>query len=70
MAVVAAAAICSRTRYSIWRFPYELGQSGGAAFLIIYIAFVVLLGMPLMMSEFLIGRMVKVMQWVLSKAGT
>ena len=42
---------------NIWRFPYELGQSGGAAFLIIYIAFVVLLGMPLMMSEFLIGRM-------------
>jgi NSS family neurotransmitter:Na+ symporter len=57
MAVVAAAAGSAVGLGNIWRFPYELGQSGGAAFLIVYLAFVVLLGMPLMMSEFLIGRM-------------
>ena len=57
MAVVAAAAGSAVGLGNIWRFPYELGQSGGAAFLILYLLFVVLIGMPLMMSEFVIGRM-------------
>ena len=57
MAVVAAAAGSAVGLGNIWRFPYELGQSGGAAFLIIYLFFVVVIGMPLMMSEFVIGRM-------------
>lgn len=41
---------------NIWRFPYETGQNGGAAFLVIYILSVLFLGIPLMMSEFIIGR--------------
>lgn len=41
---------------NIWRFPYMAGQNGGAAFIIIYIACVLLLGIPCMVSEFIIGR--------------
>lgn len=41
---------------NIWRFPIETGQNGGAAFIIIYAACVFLLGIPIMMSEFFIGR--------------
>ncbi|MCQ2291661.1 MAG: sodium-dependent transporter [Bacteroidales bacterium] len=41
---------------NIWRFPYMLGQNGGGAFLLIYIFFVFLIGIPLMMTEFIIGR--------------
>lgn len=57
LAVVAAAAGSAVGLGNIWRFPYELGQYGGAAFLIIYLFFVVVIGMPIMMSEFVIGRM-------------
>ena len=57
LAVVAAAAGSAVGLGNIWRFPYELGQYGGAAFLLVYLAFVILLGMPVMMSEFVIGRM-------------
>lgn len=41
---------------NIWRFPYVAGENGGAAFLLIYVAFVILLGIPVMMAEILIGR--------------
>ncbi len=41
---------------NIWRFPYVVGESGGAAFLLIYLGLVVLLGIPVMLSELLIGR--------------
>lgn len=41
---------------NIWRFPYEAGVHGGGAFLIIYIACVFLIGLPVMLSEFVIGR--------------
>ena len=41
---------------NIWRFPYETGNHGGAAFIIIYLGCILLLGMPIMVSEFLIGR--------------
>lgn len=44
---------------NIWRFPIETGQNGGAAFIIVYIACVCLLGIPIMMSEFFIGRHTK-----------
>ena len=40
----------------IWRFPYMTGQNGGAVFIIIYIFCVLLLGIPCMVSEFIIGR--------------
>ncbi len=41
---------------NIWRFPYICGKYGGGAFIIVYLAFVFLLGSVLMMSEFIIGR--------------
>jgi neurotransmitter:Na+ symporter, NSS family len=41
---------------NIWRFPYITGENGGAAFLVLYVAFVLLLGLPVMMAEILVGR--------------
>ena len=41
---------------NVWRFPYMTGANGGAAFIIVYIACVLLLGIPCMVSEFIIGR--------------
>lgn len=41
---------------NIWRFPYEAGVHGGGAFLLLNIAFVLILGIPVMCAEFLIGR--------------
>ncbi|MBR1394673.1 MAG: sodium-dependent transporter [Prevotella sp.] len=41
---------------NVWRFPYMAGQNGGAVFILIYLACVLLLGMPCMISEFIIGR--------------
>ena len=41
---------------NIWRFPYVAGENGGGAFLLIYILSVLLLGLPIMLSEFAIGR--------------
>lgn len=41
---------------NIWRFPYVAGDNGGGAFLIIYILCVLVLGLPLMLAEFSVGR--------------
>ena len=41
---------------NIWRFPYMLGQNEDAAFLAVYILCIILLGLPVMLSEFFIGR--------------
>ena len=41
---------------NIWRFPYMAGQNGGAVFIIIYVFCVLVLGIPCMVSEFIIGR--------------
>ena len=41
---------------NVWKFPYVAGQNGGGAFVIVYLLCVVLIGMPVMMSEILIGR--------------
>ena len=41
---------------NLWRFPYLLGQNGGAAFILIYLGFVFLVGLPVMLAEFIIGR--------------
>lgn len=41
---------------NIWRFPYETGNHGGAAFILIYLGCILLLGPPIMIAEFLIGR--------------
>ena len=41
---------------NIWRFPYVVGENGGAAFIIIYLLIILLIGLPLMMTEFSLGR--------------
>ena len=41
---------------NVWRFPYMVGENGGAVFIIIYVVCVVLLGIPCMVSEFIVGR--------------
>ncbi|KXB48549.1 Sodium:neurotransmitter symporter family protein [Bacteroidales bacterium KA00344] len=41
---------------NVWRFPYMTGENGGAAFILIYLGCVLLLGIPCMISEFIIGR--------------
>lgn len=41
---------------NIWRFPYEAGNNGGAAFLFVYIFFVMAIGIPVICAEFVIGR--------------
>lgn len=41
---------------NIWRFPYETGNHGGAAFILIYLGCILLLGLPIMIAEFMIGR--------------
>lgn len=53
---IAAAAGSAIGLGNIWRFPYTVGENGGGAFLLLYIAFVFLLGVPIMMSELAIGR--------------
>lgn len=55
--VIAAAAGSAIGLGNIWRFPYVAGENGGGAFLIVYLIFIVLLGIPVMLSEFTIGRM-------------
>lgn len=41
---------------NIWKFPYMVGESGGAAFVLIYLACVFIIGLPLLSSEWLLGR--------------
>jgi len=41
---------------NIWKFPYVAGQNGGGAFVLVYLACVAIIGMPVMMSEILMGR--------------
>lgn len=44
---------------NIWRFPYMAGEGGGSAFLLLYLAFVVLLGLPLMIAEIGVGKIAR-----------
>lgn len=41
---------------NIWRFPFLAGENGGAAFLVIYLSLILLVGLPLILAEFSIGR--------------
>ncbi|WP_102347819.1 sodium-dependent transporter [Bacillus sp. Marseille-P3661] len=41
---------------AIWKFPYVAGMNGGGAFFLIFIVFTLLIGLPMLISEFLIGR--------------
>ncbi len=42
---------------SIWKFPYVVGENGGGAFIILYIVCALVFGLPLVMNEFLIGKL-------------
>lgn len=41
---------------NVWKFPYMAGQGGGGAFVLFYLIFLVLLGLPIMTMEFAVGR--------------
>ena len=41
---------------NIWRFPFQTAENGGAAFLVVYLAAVVIIGLPALLAEFVIGR--------------
>ena len=54
--MIAAAAGSAIGLGNIWRFPYVLGENGGGVFLLIYLLLVAMVGIPVMLSEFTIGR--------------
>ena len=54
--IIAAAAGSAIGLGNIWRFPYIAGKGGGAAFILIYACFIILIGMSCLIVEFLIGR--------------
>ena len=56
LGIVAAAAGSAIGLGNIYRFPCEVGNNGGAAFILVYLAIVVFLGIPVMLSELVIGR--------------
>ena len=41
---------------NVWKFPWMAGQYGGGAFVAIYLLFLVILGLPVMVMEFSLGR--------------
>lgn len=41
---------------NIWKFPYIAGEYGGGAFVLIYLVFIALIGLPIMMAEIMLGR--------------
>ena len=56
LAFVLAAAGSAVGLGNIWRFPYIVGTNGGAAFVIIYLVIIALIGYPMMVTEMTIGR--------------
>ena len=56
LAIILATAGSAVGLGNIWRFPFMTGQNGGAAFILVYFACVLLLGIPGMVSEFIVGR--------------
>ena len=41
---------------NIWRFPYVTGENGGAAFVLVYLVCVLVIGVPILMAELMLGR--------------
>ena len=41
---------------NVWKFPYMVGMYGGAAFILIYLLFLIIMGLPFMVCEFAVGR--------------
>lgn len=44
---------------NVWKFPYMAGQGGGGAFVLFYLLFLVILGLPILCMEFAVGRQVR-----------
>lgn len=53
---ILVAAGCAIGLGNVWRFPYIAGEYGGAAFILIYLVFLAILGLPVMVMEFAVGR--------------
>jgi len=56
MGAIAAAVGSAVGLGNIWRFPYEAGINGGGAFIMVYILCIIVMGIPVILSEFIIGR--------------
>ena len=56
MGAIAAAVGSAVGLGNIWRFPYEAGVNGGGAFILVYIMCILVMGIPVILSEFIIGR--------------
>lgn len=56
LGIIAAAAGSAIGLGNIWKFPYITGEYGGAAFILMYLACIALIGLPIMLSEFAVGR--------------
>lgn len=56
MGAIAAAVGSAVGLGNIWRFPYEAGENGGGAFILVYIICILIMGIPVILSEFIIGR--------------
>lgn len=56
LGIIAAAAGSAIGLGNIWKFPYITGVFGGAAFILVYLICIAMIGLPVMLSEFLIGR--------------
>ncbi|EWG99053.1 hypothetical protein Q427_27120 [Halomonas sp. BC04] len=56
MTFVLAAAGSAVGLGNIWRFSYMVGESGGAAFVLVYLACVAVIGLPILVAEWMIGR--------------
>ena len=54
--VILATVGCAVGLGSIWRFPYMVGENGGGAFLLVFLLCTAFLGLPIMITEFFIGR--------------
>ena len=56
MGFILISAGCAIGLGNVWRFPYITGEYGGAAFVLMYLVFMVILGLPIMAMEFAVGR--------------
>lgn len=56
LGILAAAAGSAIGLGNIWKFPYITGKYGGAAFILVYLACIAVIGLPVMLSEFIVGR--------------
>ena len=56
LGIIAAAAGSAIGLGNIWKFPYITGEYGGAAFILVYLLCIAVIGLPIMLAEFAIGR--------------